>query len=106
MRQIKVLGNAVIKRRQDAADRSRVDAAIGMAADPAVDWARIQARSAADALKALAERRRQHLGAAIVEQDEMKLLRSVELAWLFRPRDQRGVNRQRLPRRGPRQQFQ
>src|SRR5216684_5667403 len=102
MRQMKVLGNAVIERRQDAADRPGVDAAVGMAADAAIDGARIQARAAADALKAFAERRCQHLGAAVVEQDEMKLFGAVELARLLRPRDQRRVNGERLPSRGPR----
>src|SRR5437764_6954960 len=106
MGQVRVQGNAVIKRRQNTADRPGVDAAIGMPADPAIDRTRIEARPAADALQALAERRRQHFRSAIVEQYQMKLVRAIEFARLLWPRDDRRIDRQRLPRRRSGKQLQ
>src|SRR5207302_1697680 len=80
VRQVRVVGDAVVQRRQDTADRPRVDAAVGVAADAPVDRAGVQARPAADALQALAERRLQDARPAVVEQDEVELLRAVALA--------------------------
>ena len=51
-----------------------------MTADAAVDRACIQARSAADALQAFAKSGGEHLRSAVVKNDEVKLLRSVDLA--------------------------
>ena len=68
------------KRRQDAADRAGIDAAVGVAADAPVHRAGVEARPAADALQALAERRRQHARPAVVQQHQVELLRAVDLA--------------------------
>ena len=61
-------------------DGPRVHTAIGMPADAAIHRAGVQAGTTANALQALAERRRQDARAAVVEDDEVKLLRSVALA--------------------------
>ena len=74
---MRVVGHAVVQGRQDAADRPGVDAAVGVAADAAVDRAGVQAGAAADALQALAERRRQHPRPAVVQQHQVELLRTV-----------------------------
>ena len=79
--------DAVVQRRQDAADRPGVDAAVGVPADAAVHRAGVEARPAADALQRFAERRRQHARAAVVEQDQVKLLRPVALAGAARTGD-------------------
>src|SRR4051794_7800950 len=106
MGQMKVLANTVIKWREDAANRSGVDAAIGMAADSAIDRTRIQTGAATDALQTFPKRRRQHLRSAIIEQNEMEFLGAVNLAGLTRSGDERGVNRERLAGRSACQQFQ
>src|SRR5579875_139332 len=106
MRQMWIIDDAIIERRQNAADRPGVNAAISMAADATIHRAGVQTGAAADALQALAERRSQHTRAAVVEQYQVKLFRSIRLAAAARSRDKRGVHRQRLPRRRSRQQFQ
>src|SRR5438270_800959 len=55
VRQMRVFTHTVIERGQDATDRAGVDASVGMAADTPIDRAGVQARSAADALQALAK---------------------------------------------------
>src|SRR5688572_14557444 len=92
-------GEAVIKRREDRADRSGVDAAIGVATDAAIDRTGIQARPAADAEQTFAERAAENLGTAVVENDEVKLIRAVDLTGLARAGDELRVDRQFLPGR-------
>ena len=79
---------AVVERREDRADRPSINAAISMAANAAINGAGVEARSTADAEQAFAERAPQDLRAAVVENDEVKFLRSVELAFPPRPRDE------------------
>src|SRR5205814_2364448 len=80
MRQVGIVLDAVVKRRQDAADRTGVDAAVSVPADAAIDGARVEARPAANALQALAKRRAEHARPAVVDDDEMELLGPVRLA--------------------------
>ena len=64
--------------RQDRPDRTRIDGAVCLAAGPLVDRADVEACRAADAPERLAaERVRQDVGPAVVEQDEVEGLRPV-----------------------------
>ena len=68
--------------RYDGPDRARVRRAVGVAAGLAVDRADVQAGAAADAVKRLLELRAEQLRASVVHQDEVELLRPVQLARL------------------------
>src|SRR5207249_12157602 len=81
MRQMRVLLDTVVQRSQDAADRTGIDSAISMTANAPINGARIQARPATDALQALAEGAAQDARAAIVQQDQVKLFRAIQLTW-------------------------
>src|SRR5262245_44014764 len=106
MREIGVRADAVVERRQDAADGTRVDAAVGVPAHAAIDRAGVETRPTTDALEALAERRRENSRAAVVEQHEMELLGPVELSFAARAGDERGVDRDVLTAGGPGQQLE
>ncbi len=103
---MRVALDRVVQRRQDAADRPRVDAAVGVPADAAVDRAGVQAGAAADALQALAERRRQHARPAVVQEDQVELLGPVALARPPRAGDKRRIHTKRLPRRPAGQELE
>ena len=49
VRQVGIVGHAVVQRRQNTADRPGVDAAIGMTADAPIDRTGVEAGPAADA---------------------------------------------------------
>src|SRR5437868_3270329 len=98
MRQMRVVSDTIKKRGQNAADRSRIDAAVSVASDPPVNRAGVQTSAAADTLQALAKRRSENFRAAIVQNNEMKFLRPIDLTFPARPGDQCGVHRKRLSR--------
>ena len=89
---------------EDGADRAGVDRPVGMATDPLVDRAGVEAGGAADAAQRLSgELVGQRAGAAVVEEHDVHLLRPVT-GGHARPR--RGVGVHPLPGRGPRQQLE
>ena len=99
-----LVGDAVEERVEDRADRAGVDRAVGVAADPLVDRAHVEARRAADAAQRLpADVVGERAGAAVVEQDDVHLLRAVAGR---HARPGRGVGVHPLPRRRARQQPQ
>src|SRR5919107_3968605 len=79
---------ALEQRCYDGADRARVGGSVGVAAGLPVDWADVQAGAATDAVQRLLEFRAEQFGAPVVHEDEVQLLRAVELARLTRPRDE------------------
>ena len=103
VRQMMIRRQPVVHRRQQRADRPRIHAAVSMAADVAKNRAGIQARAAANAKQALAQRTFENPRAAIVQQHDMKLFRPVKLSRSPRAVDDRGINRQLLPGRRARQ---
>ena len=56
VRQMVIGSQAVVQRRQHGADRTRIDAAVGVPAHAAIDGTGIQTRAAANAEQALAQR--------------------------------------------------
>src|SRR5437773_186406 len=106
MGQMGILTYAVIKRRKNAADGSAIDTAVSMAADPTIHRTGVEAGAAADTLQAFTKRRRQNLRAAVVENDQMKLLRTIQFSLTSFASEDGGINAQRLPRGAARQQFQ
>src|SRR5829696_7244318 len=76
----------------DRPDRARVRGAVGVAAGLAVDRADVQAGPAADAVERLLELRAEEFRAAVVEQDQVELLRAVQLSLAARPGDEVGVD--------------
>src|SRR5918997_5144350 len=76
----------------DGADRTGVGRAVGVAAGLAVDGADVQAGAAADAVEGLLELGPEELRAAVVHQDQVKLLGPVEFALAARPCDEVGVD--------------
>src|SRR5207245_8704916 len=68
--------------------------------------ARIETRPAANALQALAERRRQYLGPAIVQNDQVKFFGTILFAVAPGPGDQGRVDRESLSSGSPRQQLE
>src|SRR5918998_4979360 len=78
--------------------RAGVGGSVGVAAGLPVDRAHVQAGAAADAIQRLLELRAQQFGTAVVHEDEVQLLRAVELARLPGPRDEVGVDRELLSR--------
>src|SRR5271156_254356 len=84
--------------RDDRADRALVGRAVGMAADVFENRADVEARAAADAVERVALLGvGQQLRAAIVEQDDVKLLRAVAFAGLARTAVKRVVTGEGLP---------
>ena len=94
-----VLRQPIVQRREHGSDRSRVDAAVGVSAHVAINRTGIQAGTATDTKQALAQRSAKDLRAAVVHDDQVKLVRPVQFARLPGARDQRRVNRQLLTRR-------
>ena len=75
------LGDAVKLRRDDCADRARVNPRIIVAADLAIHRAMIQARAATDAIERLAFFRiSQQLGAAVVQQQQVEFVGTIDFA--------------------------
>ena len=94
-------------RRDDGADRPGIDPRKTVAADLAIHRAVIQARAAADAVERLALLAiRQQLGAAVVEQHHVELIRPVDLLAAPRPGEKRSVDRERLAGGAAAQQLQ
>src|SRR5918998_1493148 len=89
----------------DGPDRAGVRRAVGVAAGLAVDRADVQAGAAADAVERLLELRAQELRAAVVQQDQVKLLRPVQLTFTARAGDEVGVDRDLLPRPAPAEEL-
>ena len=101
---LRVGADALEQRVEDRADRAGVDRAVGVAADPLVDRADVQAGRAADAAQRLpADLVGQRAGAAVVEQHDVHLLRPVAGR---DPGPGRGVGVHPLAGRGARQQLQ
>ena len=86
------LVNSAEMRSEDAADRSGIRGAIGVAANSAKHRAHVEAGTAADAMQyvALLDVREQ-FGSAIVEQDDMEFFGAVDFVWLAWAADQRVV---------------
>ena len=98
------LRDAAELRRQDRADRARVDRPVGLAAGPLVDRADVEAGRAADAAERLApDRVRQHVGPAVVEQDRWN---ACGPSPGVTPGPHRGVRVHPLRRRRARQQLE
>src|SRR4051812_6755756 len=106
MGQMWVLAYTVKKWRQNAADRPRIDSAIRMAADAPVHGTGVQAGPTADTLQTFTKRRTQNLGPAVVQDNEVKRLRSIQLAGAAHSRQDGGIDRKRLPGRSARQQLE
>ena len=83
-RQVLRLVEPDVHRRQDRADRPRIDPAVGVAADVLVDGAMVHAGAAADAAQRLADVASQHVGAPAVDDDEVHVLGAVEFALALR----------------------
>ena len=99
--------DAVKLRRDDRADRSRINPRIIVPADLAVHRAMIQTSAAADAIKRLALLGiAQQLGSAVVEQHHVKLVRAVDFARAPRSGEKRRVHRERLAGGAASQQVQ
>src|ERR687885_1758312 len=86
------------QRRYDGPDGARVGRAVGVAARLAVDGADVEAGAAADAVEGFLELGAEQLRAAVIEQDQVELLRPIQLALLPRARDEVGVDGDLLPR--------
>ena len=93
-------------RRQHRADRAGIDPAIGMAADRAIDRAMVHAGAAADAAQHVLHLGAQHRGAAVVEDDDVIVLRPVEVARPLRAGVERRIGRRFLAGRRARQHAQ
>ena len=101
---LRVLPHAPHQRVEDGADRTRVDRAVGVAADPLVDRADVEAGGAADAAQRLpADLVGERAGAAVVEEYDVHLLRTVAGR---HPAPRGGVGVHPLAGRGARQQPQ
>ena len=81
------------QRREHGADRSAVHPPVRVAADLAVDGAHVEAGAAADAAQDLLQLGAEHLAAAVVEDDDVQLVRTVDLALAARAGDDVGVRR-------------
>jgi hypothetical protein len=91
-------------RSDDRADRTRIDGAVGVAARSHVHRADVEACRAADAAQRLPPHLvRERVGAAVVEQDQVKLLRPVAFVHAG---PERRVRVHALGRRRSRQQLQ
>ena len=62
------------ERREDRPDRPGVHPAVGVPADLAVDRTHVEARAAADAFEDLVQLAAEHVGAAVVEDDDVELV--------------------------------
>src|SRR3989441_12355465 len=80
-------GRAAQHRREQNPDGPRVGVAVGVAADLAVDGANIEARATAETVERLAERSGELVEPTVVEQNEVELLRPLELPSAPRPRN-------------------
>src|SRR6266702_1002846 len=98
---MRIRAHAVIQWRQNAADGAGVDPAISVPADSPIHRTSIQASTTPNAVQTLSKRRSKDSGPAIVQDDEMKFFRSVQLAGLSRAGDERRVDRQRLTSSSP-----
>ena len=109
---VEAFGSAFVRsqpgqaRRQHAAHRPRIDPAVGMAADRAIDRAIIHAGGAANAAEHILELAAEHAGAAIIHQHDMILLRPVQIARPARASAERRVHGEILPGRRARQHAQ
>lgn len=97
-RQPGVLGDAMELGRNDGADRSRIDPRIVVAADLPVHRAVIETGAAADAVQRLALAFiGQQPRTAVVHQDKIELLGTVDFSGTARTAQKRGVDGKRLP---------
>ena len=92
--------------RQHAAHRPRIDPTIGVPAHRAIDRAVVHAGGAADAAQHLLELGAEDVGAAVVEEDDVELFGSVEIAWPAGTGRDGGVDRELLAGGRARQQTQ
>ena len=102
--ELRRLGLRREQRREDRAHRARIHPAVGVPAGLPVHGADVEARAAADAGEHLvvlgAEQRR----SAVVEDHDVQLVGTVDLAGAARARDDRRVRREPLAGRGPGEQ--
>ena len=106
VRQMAGLAQPDQRRGQHRPHRPGIDPAIGVPADRGIDRAMVEAGRAAQAAQHVLELAAEQLGAAVVEQHDMVLLRPVEIARPARPGRDRRVGRKFLSRRRARQQAQ
>src|SRR6185503_18503652 len=83
--------------RDDRADGSRIDVAVGVAADAAVHGAGVQARPAADAAEDFGRLAGKHVRPAVVEEHDVQFLRPALVAGAARAANQRRVHGELLP---------
>src|SRR5690606_3593632 len=88
------------RRRQHRAHGTRIDPAIGVTANCMIDRAVVHAGTAADAAQQVLELRAQHGGAAIVDQDDMILFRTVRILGPPRAGRESRIGGEFLPRGG------
>ena len=96
VRKIGALGAAGQQRREHLAHRPRVHRVVRVAAHVAVHGAHVQARAAPDAREHLLVLRAEQRAAPVVEEHDVQLVGTVDLARAARPADHRHVVRQRL----------
>src|SRR5207253_5636598 len=92
VRQLLHRAGAVEHRGQEDADRTRIRVAVRVAADLPVDGAHVEARAAAQAVERLPERAGDLRDAAVVEQDQVELVGSFQLAGPSRSLHERRVD--------------
>src|SRR5581483_2439000 len=82
--------------RENGADRAGINPPVGVPADILIDGAVVHASTAADAAQRLPQLGSEHFCAARVDDDDVKLLRSVRITRLFRPGGEAQVVADRL----------
>ena len=92
--------------RQHRPHRTRINPAIGMAADRAIDRAMVHAGGATDAAQHVLELGAEHRRAAVVHQHHVIFLRPIQIARPPRAGGERGVDGKILPGRRARQHAQ
>ena len=106
MRQRRRLAQPDEQRQQHCAHWPRVHRPVRRAAALAIHRAHVQAGAAADTRQHLAVAAAKQVRPPVVEDDDMHLLRPVGLPLAARPREERRVDRELLPRGRPRKQAQ
>ena len=94
------------QRREHGADRTRIDAAVGVAGGLAIDGTDIEARTAADAAEDFFAIGGQHFGAAVVDEDDVHLLRAGRTVGAARTVDEFGVDGELLSGGGTPEQIE
>ena len=107
MRQPGVLVEALHLRRQNRSDRPGIDPRVIVPADLSIDGTDIQTGPATNAVESLAlVRVPKHFGAPVIQDDDVELLRPIDLRAAPRPAQDGGVDRQWLSGGAPPEQLQ